>query len=1119
MASGEPYGQAVTDDDLAIYQFDSLGQESDLAHLLDDTDNDLNDETFGGFADDTAASRDFDFAGTTSRYLGDDAPPGGAGGAQAAASGRGASEQSRGVPKQLVPLSNEWATDSLLSSAPIAAKQVQSPWTSLDDDPLLSRAAGISRVALGSPSSSPSAAAASTAAGTLPPSLPSASGQQPSNRQVKTLEEVEAEMKARATALHQQAQQASSTAPEPVAGRPMTLEEVEADMLRRRQGEQQQPQPQQQQQQQQHQQQQAGAATHLPPGMSPQLQVAFPPGIPSSANAPNGPFGNLPPHILQTLPPQFPTLPPHIQHQVVAQRMAAFGHHFPPPIPGAAAGSPMMQPGGPLPFGALANSPGVSFSPAGHGVSSPRPPHHPNASNAPTSAPPYMAGAVQGPDSTNGYPGPSPGTPGPGFPPLGAAVPTGGSVAAGVGEGPQVLSTLFPPLPSQPDTVSSVQQQLEVLSRVGQAQHPSLMGAQLQALLQHAHAIVADVGKDAARTEAVDQIDSADADAGMKRQKAEELVRAVEQRILEHEAAEQMRKRKAMKIASMAKHNNLMSNSDKDFITRIQVSQLLTDDPYADDFYFHIMAAIKASRQTAILAATGGPGPQLGPQQNLASAGPAANRRPNRRDNAMNRMAQNVQRLVDIAKKRNMHESNTLSLDGALGKIATRTRSAPRPLLQVRPAAAAVPASIGEENGAPSTSGTAESRDLKRGVSTGQSLLTGAGLISTSSAVSATPAMSTSEVAGPLSFRQALKIIEDVYDCVLDLEQLRRIQPALQGAENAARAQYEQMTVEGEVKDQVRERWEESQRAVAEGEAKYGELVRRLWDTLRVMDPLDACTPHPFVALLAVPKGIRILPRAIRHLSAEQTLTILTLLVATFDTLDVVREASVLDQLDTVAESRQRRGAVEVKTEALLNALIGPIMAVVGQAPLRMVTGMLGLLMDRNDLMKVVRSKPGLAFLTILLSRAESLKQSSPAPEPADLEQWTVTFTHLFSILSADTSLLSLYPSSRLAAALPFGVAQYQSVDVLRPGIDSEDEPVWRFLASVAVCADAEQQQTLVTGVRDKVIENVRAARQITDIKASQAASGAPEKAAMKIRNVNLLLNALSLDASMIETE
>lgn len=108
-----------------------------------------------------------------------------------------------------------------------------------------------------------------------------------------------------------------------------------------------------------------------------------------------------------------------------------------------------------------------------------------------------------------------------------------------------------------------------------------------------------------------------------------------------------------------------MSNSDKDFITRIQVSQLVTDDPYADDFYFHIMTAIKMSRHNAAIAAgapgipmgPGGPAgfgrPMPGPNGPQGPGGNNNNRKPTRQQNAMNRMAQNVQRLVDNAKQRN----------------------------------------------------------------------------------------------------------------------------------------------------------------------------------------------------------------------------------------------------------------------------------------------------------------------------------------------------------------------------------------------------------------------------------------------------------------------------------
>lgn len=91
-------------------------------------------------------------------------------------------------------------------------------------------------------------------------------------------------------------------------------------------------------------------------------------------------------------------------------------------------------------------------------------------------------------------------------------------------------------------------------------------------------------------------------------------------------------------------------------------------------------------------------------------------------------------------------------------------------------------------------------------------------------------------------------------------------------------------------------------------------------------------------------------------------MTLLTLLVATFDTLDVVVDAPLLDQLDTTGsiEAKQRRLAVEAKTEALLNAIIAPVMQVVGGSQLRMVTGMLGLLLDRNDINSILRSKVSL---------------------------------------------------------------------------------------------------------------------------------------------------------------
>lgn len=152
-----------------------------------------------------------------------------------------------------------------------------------------------------------------------------------------------------------------------------------------------------------------------------------------------------------------------------------------------------------------------------------------------------------------------------------------------------------------------------------------------------------------------------------------------------------------------------MTQSDKDFITRIQVSQLVTQDPYADDFYAQVYGAIMRSRMglqsqdERVLKFGSGGGIGLG----LASKGGS------RRPSAMQRMEQQVERIVSNARKREEEKGlhGTLSnifwlilvgdfssrlaihsLQGALGKTSGRSyKAAPRQLLQVDSGAGASP--------------------------------------------------------------------------------------------------------------------------------------------------------------------------------------------------------------------------------------------------------------------------------------------------------------------------------------------------------------------------------------------------------------------------------------------
>lgn len=54
--------------------------------------------------------------------------------------------------------------------------------------------------------------------------------------------------------------------------------------------------------------------------------------------------------------------------------------------------------------------------------------------------------------------------------------------------------------------------------------------------------------------------------------------------------------RVSAKIQSMSRYNNFMGASDKDFITRIQISQLVTPDPYQSDFYAQVFSAIRRAQ-------------------------------------------------------------------------------------------------------------------------------------------------------------------------------------------------------------------------------------------------------------------------------------------------------------------------------------------------------------------------------------------------------------------------------------------------------------------------------------------------------------------------------------------
>jgi DNA topoisomerase 2-associated protein PAT1 len=153
----------------------------------------------------------------------------------------------------------------------------------------------------------------------------------------------------------------------------------------------------------------------------------------------------------------------------------------------------------------------------------------------------------------------------------------------------------------------------------------------------------------------------------------------------------------------------------------------------------------------------------------------------------------------------------SVSLEGALGKISIRSRSAPRPLLQVSSSHPQPEAADGH----------------KKTESVG-------GYASLPLPLDTTASSASANDQRPLTRRQALIQIEHLYDIILELEQLRRIQPQVYAlAANNAAATGDLGNDEGEWKEA------DAQRELRQWEQRYNALLEDLWTSLKVGVPLD----------------------------------------------------------------------------------------------------------------------------------------------------------------------------------------------------------------------------------------------------------------------------------------
>ncbi|KAI9821876.1 MAG: hypothetical protein M1827_002458 [Pycnora praestabilis] len=482
------------------------------------------------------------------------------------------------------------------------------------------------------------------------------------------------------------------------------------------------------------------------------------------------------------------------------------------------------------------------------------------------------------------------------------------------------------------------------------------------------------------------------------------------------------------KIHLLSKDNGLMTPQDKNFITRIQLQQLVTatassnehvaDATLSEDFYYQVHCQIRG-------------GPRQNPHQPLSHfaqtylfqtggrIGGMAGRRQNRgSDNHMQRMEQQVQRAVEAAKLK--PKNKQLVIEGSLGKISFSNAKTPKPLLNLKRA------ENGDVTNRPPTASRAHSE------------------------------RKTPQVGVSASDRKTiLRNIENVYSTLMQMEDHERHLPTPPNEQSNA----------AEIQQHME--WRQAMQA----------LNQKLWSELKVLEPIipNSPIPHPFVAFLSHPKGKKAIPRIFRHIDQEQRVIVLTMIVVHLDLLDVIRLAQLHggeQQLPTAV-----RDEVELFSQAVMPSLFG----YVNDAPLNIIMGLLGLVLDRVNVQSIARTKVGLGIMTMFISRAELVKQAGAVDE-AEWNNWSVLYDRLFDVL--EPILGHIFPGS------------------INSG---EDMYVWQFLAAMGVGASPEQQQRLVIAVKDRVMETVMQSKTLP-----------PDMASQKLGNVNLFMRAIGLDVELL---
>lgn len=512
------------------------------------------------------------------------------------------------------------------------------------------------------------------------------------------------------------------------------------------------------------------------------------------------------------------------------------------------------------------------------------------------------------------------------------------------------------------------------------------------------------------------------------------------------------------KVEKILKHSGLMTPRDKDFITRYQLSQIVTEDPYNEDFYFQVYKIIQRG------GVVGESNKDLIARAYLEHSGHRLGGRYKRADVALQRMQSQVEKAVTVAKERPQKSKDRIDAarEGVLGRISSAMNSkAPRRQLQIPVHKTGEEAAIADEKvarGNQALNVVTESLD--------QVEISQQSKARRRSSYAFTSVDQSSVLSRSGGRKFVLSLIETVYEEVLELEaQLRS----------------------GNAVDST-----------------------ALWEALHIGDSsYEVC---PFISMLSFDKGIKIMPRIFNFLDNAQKLKLLQTFFGELSHLNII----IISSYKTNASpSESQLKQIELFQAVFLKIIVSFLSS---SANFIEIMGLLLYLIKNNNVSFISTSKIGLNLITVLISRAALIRQdinrtnvlSSP-----EISAWNEVYDKLFT--SLETKLFLVFPPKEYTEKIvqatlrsTSGSSSPQAAPKAPP--HSYDQAyIWQFLASLALSGKLNHQRIIIDEIRDEIFGTITVAEELG--KSQEDATASQYKKDKLYQDLNLFLNVMGLVA------